>query len=309
MALSTDRLLELVEIYSALKVRVLQVDEKYSLDFVEPKLDMPDSLNLVKLTYEPKSEEELMELARQKVEASIISKQAQLDKNYNTKTKNLALQTQKQQLTTNQKLVALQKALDKEFENIHNRMVNNGLIFSTVTTKYQNKARQEHNEKVSQLNSDNEAALALIEQQQQDADALYKQSCDSLDTEAEARVQASYNKLLEDEESLKRAIDKYNTGLDEKETKYQASRAKAYESARRADYNRAYNNSKLYMQLGETGYRRMISMEKYIICQDVFYPLRREEGRAILSMDGFLVMHLGPYYDAFVSWVDTTLLP
>ena len=307
--ITNERLQELIQIYDGLKARIMLVDEKYSLEFVEPRLDMPDSLNLIKLTYTPKTEEELTELATQQVAATIISKQATLDKNYNTKLKSLALKIQSTQQSTNKKLVSAQDALDIELKNIHNRLVNNGLIFSTIKEKYENQAQQDFKAKSSQINTDSNNELALINKQMSDAETLYKQNRNSLEQEKAARITQIYQKLLEEEEKLARSIEKYNTGLEEKEQKYQASRARAYESARRAAYTRAYNNSKLFLQMGETGYRRTVEKEKYAVSQDVFFPLHRNEAQAILSMDSFLVAHLGTYYDAFVDWVNMTLLP
>lgn len=304
-----ERLLELVEIYNGLKKRILLIDEKYSLDFVEPKLDMPDSLNLTKLTYTPKSEEELMTLAKQQVAAAIISKQAILDKNHNTKIKNLGLKINEAQQTSAKRAATLQDAHTKALKDIHNRLVNNGLIFSTIKVKYESQAQEDYKTKSEKIAADTVKEIESIVQQMNNADAIYNDSCNDLEKEKAARITQAYQKLVEDEEKLARSIEKYNTGLDEKEQKYQASRAKAYESARRAAYTRAYNNSKLYLQMGETGYRRMIEKEKYAVSQDVFYPLRREEAQAILSMDSFLVSHLGTYYNAFVDWVNTTLLP
>ena len=309
MALTTERVKELVVIYDELKKRIMLIDQKYSLDFVEPELDMPDSLGLEKLKYTPKTEEELMALAEQQVAATIISKQATLDKNYNTKLNSLANEITKAQQSLSQKTAALDEALEKELNDIHNRLVNNGLVFSTVYKKYEKQAQQNYKTKSKKLSADTDNEINLIVKQQNDATALYNESCQNLEKEKAARISASYQKLLEQEEALKRSIEKYNTGLDEKEAKYQASRAKAYENARRAAYARAYNNSKLYMEMGETGYRRMIEREKYALAQDAFYPLRRDEANAILSMDSFLIAHLGVYYDAFEDWVNTTLLP
>ena len=309
MAISSERLQELLEIYNALKARIILVDEKYSLDFVEPKLDMPDSLNLTKLTYTPKSEDELRDIAEQKAVPALFAKQAAIDQAYNTKDKNLYIKIDKLKLTKDKKLAALQEALDESLADIHNRLVNNGLIFSTISTKYEGQARQDYNNKSAQLNQDTEQEIALIKKEQDELEKIYIERCLNVREELALRIEQNYQKLLEEEEKLQRSIEKYNTGLDEKEQKYQASRARAYENARRAAYARAYNNSKLYMEMGEVGYRRMIEKEKYAVSQDAFFPLRRDEANAILAMDSFLVAHLGTYYSAFEAWVNTTLLP
>ena len=307
--ITQERLQELVAIYDALKARIYYVDEKYSLDFVEPKLDMPDSLYLTKLEYTPKSEEELLALAEQQVEAYVIAKQASLYRSYNTKAKSLSAQRTKLKNDTDKKLAALNEEKEKEKESIRRRLVNNGLIFSSFSLNYETDTENKYKAKSDAILADTSKQLELSRSQQEQVTQAYQESLASLEQEKQARIRANYQKLQEAEEALARNIEKYNTGLDEKEAKYQASRARAYESARRAAYTRAYNNSKLYMEMGETGYRRMIEREKYALAQDAFYPLRRDEAKAILSFDAFLMTHLGTYYSAFVDWVNTTLLP
>ena len=308
-SLTNERIQELVVLYDKLKKRILLIDEKYSLEFVEPELDMPESLGLEKLKYTPKTEEELMALAEEQVAPTIISKQATIEKNYNTKVLSLASKIAAEQQSLIQKTTAAKDTYNSELVDIHNRLVNNGLIFSTIATKYETQAKDNYNEKVNKLNEDSRMKVELIGQEQKNAEELYNKSVADLEEEKAARILAIYQKLLEQEEALKRSIDKYNTGLDEKEARYQASRAKAYENARRAAYTRAYNNSKLYMEIGETGYRRTIEKEKYVVSKDAFYTLRRNEAQAILSMDSFLEAHLGTFYSSFVDWVNTTLLP
>lgn len=308
-SITNERLNELVQLYDRLKARVLQIDVKYSLEFVEPELDMPESLNLTKLTYKPKTNSELTSLANQQVAAVIIAKQSTLDKNYNSKIKSLSLKIANVQLSASQKIADAQEAAEKDLKDIRNRLVNNGLIFSTISTKYENQVHLDYKTATNKIKTSADDAIALINQEQKDAEAVYAESCNNLTQERTARAKQCYQKLVEEEEKLKRSIEKYNTGLDEKEQKYQASRAKAYESARRAAYERAYNNSKLYMEMGETGYRRSIEKEKYAVCQDAFYPLRRTEAQAILSMDSFIMTNLGTYYSTFVDWINMTLLP
>ena len=107
MALSKERVNELIEIYNGLKARIFRIEEQYSLDFVEPELDMPDSLNLTKLTYQPKSEKELKVLAQQQASATIVSKQASLDKNYNAKLKSLTRKMKSAQQWLSEKLTVV----------------------------------------------------------------------------------------------------------------------------------------------------------------------------------------------------------
>ena len=309
MAITNERMNELVELYDRLKVRVREIDDKYSLEYVEPKLDMPDSLNLQKLEYNPKTEEELMALAEQAVVAAIISKQSSIERAYSAKLKGLTLKLNKLKNKTDQANAQAGENYNEKLKEIHNKIVNNGLVFSTVERKYSMQANADYNDVLNKIVEDSEAETALISQEEVDAEELYQQSLAALDEEKQAKIADRLNKLMDDEEKLRISIEKYNNSLEEKEQKYQASRAKAYENARKAAYTRAYNNAKLYLEAGEIGYRQLIQKEKYAVCQDMFYPLRREEAKAILNIDSFLLNNLGTYYSAFVDWINATLLP
>lgn len=308
MAISTERQQELQQIYRDLKVRVIRIDEKYSLEYVEPELDMPDSLNLTKLEYTPKSDEELTNLAEEQVASYVVSKQAALDKNYFTKIYNLYRRIYKVEQNMDKSKIVATDAYQKELSDIYNRIVNNGLIFSSLQNRYNNQALNDYKKNVERIDTDAQRDFTLLYQEEQDIEDVYSKDKKYLAQEKAARITAAYNKLVSEEEKLERSIEKYNTSLDEKEAKYQASRARAYEYARRAAHNRAIENSKLYLEIGETGYRRLIEKEKYAVCQDTFYTLTREEAKVLLSIDSFLVAHLGTYYDAFVDWVDITLV-
>ena len=306
--ITNERLLELQELYSALKVRVLSIDEKYSLNYVEPKLDLPESLNLQKLEYNPKSHEELMALAEQATAAIIISKQASIDKNYSAKLKNFAIKLTQNNNNAIAALNALLAQHEENCEKINRRAIAHGLVFSTVTTKYLNEENQAYGQRSFDASKEYKQKSDLIEQEQKDAEEIYQQSCAALEEEKQARIAQAYQKLLDAEESLRRNIEKYNNSLEEKEQKYQAYRERTLDNARRAAQNRALSNAKIYAEVGETGYRQIVQREKYAVCQDAFFPLRRDEAQAILTFDSFLRSHLGAYYDSFVQWINTTLL-
>ena len=298
---------ELIDLYAKLKVRVLKIDEKYSIDYVEPELDMPDSLNLQKLEFTPKTESELYAIAEQTVAATILAKQASIDKSYAAKLNTIASKLAQNSNNATTQLDKLVAQYEENCENIKKKAMSNGLVFSTVTDKYLSLELQSHSKRVLSKTEEFNRKSEEIVQQQADAETAYNQSCAALEEEKKARIEAAYQKLVDAQEKERISIEKYNNSLEEKEQKYQAARAKAYESARNAAHARAYNNSKLYAELGETGYRQLIMREKYAVCQDAFYPLRREEAQSILTFDSFLRSHLGIYYDSFVTWINTTL--
>lgn len=309
MAVSNERLLELQQLYEQLKLTMIDIDEKYSIEYVAPKLDMPDSLNLQKLEYTPKTQEELQALAELAVEAVIIAKLRSVERTYSSKLKSLALNLEQLNLNYEKKVATRTEQYADERKEIRRKLILHGLVFSTTFNNYYQIAHEEFLADSEKINNQADAERELISKQQADAEQLYQESCASIEEERQARVNDKLQKLIDDEEDERVRIEKYNNSLEEKEQKYQASRAKAYETANRYAYNRAYKNAQLYLQAGETAYRQLIMQEKYIVCKNAFYPLRREEANLILQFDSALINNLGKYYSSLVDWINTTLLP
>lgn len=308
-SITNERADELLEIYNKLKERITKIDNKYSLDYVEPEVILPDSLNLQKMTYSPKSEEELNALAEQYVAATILSKQRSIDATYSTKLKTLG----RKRTEAARNLVGKLKKVDEDYAAalvvIERKLANNGLMFSTTSNTYRNKASADYNTKKSECNQGYADDLQALDTEENDLDAVYRESCELLEQEKQALVAKRYQALFEAEEKAKTAVDKYNNSVEEKEQRYQYTRAKFIESARRAERDRVLDMTKLYLQLGEVSYRSRMIKEKYAAAQDAFWPLRRNEANWLLDYDSFLAMHLENQYNTFVNWVNTALLP
>ncbi len=308
-SITQERINELKKLYDEIKAACLLIDNKYSLVATEPPLDMPESLNLKPLVFTPKSEQELRALAERSVEATFISKQRSLSRSYSSALKTIASESSKLNADADVKMAKALADYNDEKETIRRKVIDNGLYFSTVATRYTNLATARYNEDVKAIVNDLNARHERLEQRQTDAEQLYEESCASLEQERQASVEAAYQRLSEEQEKQRISVEKYNTGLVEKEQKYQASRAKAYEAAYRAQQNKALQNAKMYAELGETGYRDLIQREKYAVCKSMCMTLTRTEATVLTGFDSFLVSELGAYYSAFVNWINTTLLP
>lgn len=309
MAITSQRMLELLELYKGLKERINAIDLKYSLDYNEPEIVLPDSLNLEKLTYVEKSEAELKALAEQYVSSTILSKQRNLDSTYATKLKTLA----RKRTALSQEQTDNLKKIDNDYAaalaTLERKLTNNGLLFSTTASTARAKALADCNANKDDSNLSYRRDVEALDTEESDVDAVYQESCASLEQEKQALIAKRYQVLVEAEAKAKMSIDKYNNSIEEKEQRYQSTRAKFIESMRRAERDRVLTMTKLYMQLGDVTYRDRMVREKYATAQDVFWPLRRDEANLLLNYDTFLSFHLEKYYSTFVDWCNSALLP
>ncbi len=307
MSVTNQRLQELAEFTDALKKKVLFIDNKYSTDYVKPQLNLPDSLNLEHLTFTPKTDDELAALADQQVTASYLAKKRAMDASYANECLN-SDKAQSQLSATHETKLA--KLLDDYTENWHKtyrRLVNNGLLFSSVVTTAQQKALDDYNSAVTTENNSYQADLTALTNAKAALTDKYNAQVTSLNSEKAADVAVTLEELKTKQNKEKLAIDKYNTSLDERKTKYQASKARTEEYARQAEYERALQASKLTVELGETGLIEQKQSEKLICCKFELTGLTKEEALIVVDSDGFFSEHLGSKFTTLKAWINDNL--
>lgn len=304
MAITSARLDELDVIYSELKQRLQEVDDKYSTSAHTVDMDLPESLNLQYLEYTPKTEQELQTLAEGQTANAYQSKLRSLTNSYNAKVfansqKQSALET-----SHSRKLSDLLSEYNFNCDKIVQKLVNNGLMFSSFITGEVQKERQAYTLRVQQENSSYNTELAVLTSQSDQLDDTYENDCEQLQTEHENDVANAYFKLTQAEEKTATAVAKYNQSLDEKETKYRASRRKSIEYAQQREYERALNAARVYAEMGEQGVQNLIFTEKLNVCKAVLINLNSEEREYVLDYDNYLQSALGTYYDYLVDWLN-----
>ncbi len=300
---------ELTEFYSKLKQKFFSIDVKYSLDYVEPQLNLPESLNLTPLTFDEKSQEDLRQQALIDVQPQITEK----INNYNSqKASQLTLINQKITYLSQDHadaLTKLQADYNSQYTLTDAKMRRNGLIYSTVFDATKTKLVTEYNQKVQTENADYQVQVEELTAQKQNISNLFDEKIASLDSEKADLCEEQYYTLVNKQENERQKVEKYNQSLAEKETKYQASCAKAKEYAREAEYERALNVSKLYASLGETGLKAQIKNEKLYCVKFYFASLNKEEAYYCLNSDAFMRTELGSNYTDLTDWIDLTLSP
>jgi len=305
--ISSDRLRELMSIYSELKERINAIDRKYNLEYTEPTLDMPPTLGLNKMTFIPKTEEEINGEAEVKCLPFYTAKKNVIENNFRKTILNFDNKYAKvSEAYRNANL----KLIDEYVEicdGLYRRLAANNLLFSSVKEKAQKHELDEYKKRLDKATSDYETRRGYVELEEEIVRDAYKKSNEALKEEKQAKIRYYTEAIKKEELKRKESIDKYNAQIDEKEVKYQASREKAYENARQAEYDRVYKMTKLYAEIGEAGISRTKINEKMAVCKQYFSPLTREEAQALLSYDSFLRGHLQTYYNTFVDWVNSNL--
>lgn len=305
MAVSATRLAELRAEFEKVKLKIDDIDRKYSLDYVEPQLNMPESLNLPPLSYEPKTEEQLTALAEEQTLASHLSALARLQSANAADMLRIDRQLSDSDEKTRIKIADLLKKLNDEIEDVQRRITNAGMLFSTVAERIKFKLRRQYEQDVNECNTQADNTRQSLETERTALNDKYNQSVLSLEQQRQARINGLITELTEKERDELEKVQKYNAVLSEKETKYQMSRAKALEAARQAEYDRAYKAKKLYQQMGAAGYEESVLWEKYNVFVAHFANFtKREEALILIQGDNYVQLHLKQYYSTLVEWVN-----
>lgn len=309
MSITTERMQQLQAEYSELKAQVLTIDDKYTLNYVPPQVDLPDSLGLVHIPFAEKTEQELKALAEQNVKAKYLARKSNLDQRYATKSDAIAT---KQSELAEQNRRSLAKLLDEftdGWNDAFKRLTDARLLLSSVLTRVQQKMLVDYNDKVATENTDFSKQKQLLSDEKTALDAKYTQDKSDLETQRAAMEREEYNTLAEKQNKDKLANQKYNASLDEREARYTASCKRFVEQAKQAEYTRKLEASRLLAELGTTGVEQQKQEEKYLVsCNFVLSHWTKEEANLMISSDSFLSEQLGTKYSALQSFVEECLL-
>ncbi len=308
MAISQDRYQQLAAEFAPVKTQVEAVDRKYSLDYNEPLLDMPQSLDLPRLEFTPKTERELREEADLQVKPRYLERLLALNKSYSAdvnKTERALLNAEE---SARKALAKLAADFNTDAETIRSKLIDAGLLYSSALSRITEQRRTQYQADVDNANASADAERNVITKQREVLDLNYNNSVAELEEERNARAQTAYNSLKTKDDAEKIRTEKYNNGLEEKEQKYLYSRARAYEYARQAEYDRAFEARRLRNEIGAAGYEEAIITEKYgILTRYVSALGNREEALAVVQGDNFCRLHLKEYYNTLIDYINRNL--
>lgn len=307
MSISADRAQELLAIHADIIKQLNRIDTKYSVNFVDPQIDLPDSLGLTHITFTPKSDDELLQIAEQQALPTYLSRKRQIDASYSTTSNANAKAQSDLSEAHSTKLAGLLADYTDNCDEARRRLRRNGLSFSSLITVELTRLQNKYKQDVSSENTAYIGKKAILDNAKAALDNKYTAQCAALTDEKAALTSQRLQALVEAQNKQAQAVAKYNAALDEREIKYQASCARTREYAREAEYERALEASRLYADLGETGFKAQVYEEKLACCRIKLFNLTQEEAKSVIDADSAVRNHLGSYYNTLVQWIEDTL--
>ena len=304
MAISNERLQQIVADYQKLKDKINGVDTKYSLSYVDPELDLPETLGLQPLEFVAKTDDQLQQQAELDTKSAHINRQRNAFNAYNGKKHTLEAKQATLQNNLEQTLQQLQAKQQQQLAKATNHLVQNGTFVSTLLQTLTQQIAQTYQALMDAEQQEATNKLAVVSSRLQQLQSNYQALLSSIEQQHENDVAERKAQLVEQQNKEQQRVQKYNTTLEEKETKYQASRENSLDYARQREYERALAASKLYAEIGETGVTMQKLSEKLNLCQRHFMTYRQEEALLVVNSDSFLQVHLAEYYSQLLDYID-----
>ncbi len=305
MAISNERLQQIVADYQKLKDKINGVDTKYSLSYVDPELDLPETLGLQPLEFVAKTDEQLQQQAELDTKSVHINRQRNAFNSYNGKKRTLEAKRATLQNNLEQSLQQLQAEQQQQLAKATNHLVQNGTFVSTLLQTIGQQIAQTYQALADAERTQATNQLAVVSSQLQQLETNYQALLSSIEQQHASDVAERMAELVEQQNKEQQRVQKYNTTLEEKETKFQASRENSLDYARQREYERALAASKLYAEIGESGVTMQKLSEKLNLCQRHFITYRQEEALLVVNSDSFLQVHLAEYYSQLLDYIST----
>lgn len=280
------------------------IDSKYDVQFRNPTMEIPESLNLEKIDYNMPTQDELYNLASESLASKKYDAANSVENSLITGTN--SIEKQKDKL-----LVDVEKAnktLDAKAAELKKEAVSNairrGLARSSIKDESVNKVdtdtsimkddnRSNAQLTINSLNEQINRLVALRDKALADIDASYGLQTD-------AKVQALYSDALKNKDSA----TKYNNTIDEKEQKYIKSVEEAYQKASNDEWNRISKLMELQSKYGASGVTALKMEEKYNAIKNFFDAIDAKQALELFNSSSRFNEELGNYYKQMKEYLE-----
>ncbi len=170
------------EKYEALKVVMNNVDDKYSMSYHEPVLDLPSSLNLTPLTFTPLTDLQLQELAETHVNAWYASENEKIRKWYVDKVSANGKQMQNALKKYNKQANEYNSRMVSETAKAKVKVRNNGMASSTVYANVLTKISDDYDTLIESAETDYNNTVVNLQAELSDLSEQLELRQDALDS-------------------------------------------------------------------------------------------------------------------------------
>lgn len=292
-----------VDSYNKMISDLTEIDDKYSSSYVQPVLDLPETLGTQFIEYDQPTIGQVQAQAKEELLPSYIEDKAEIEADAKSKSDTVKNSITSAENTKVQKIKNLASQLESKIEQVKNTAVTNGVARGSIMDSAVTSATDDFNaqaDSVSTQTANEQAVLQdKLNQIEEQAELLLAALEDTHDAELKARV----TKILQEVAEKREEITKYNNTLSEKEAKFVLDAKVEYEKAKQNELKRVVDVLELSEELGADYVKAQAEFEKFQIAKKYFDTLDPSVAWNVFSTNGGLSSVLGDYYTTLYAYL------
>lgn len=290
--------------YSDLTKNLKDIDTLYSVNYSEPKLDLPKSTGAEKIEYEMPAQDDLYNQAKTNLAEKYYTKADKIRSDSASDSNSISDKIDQAELKALFEIREVNENENQDKQEIRKNALEKGVARSSIVESAENDAEQRYFKEKSGITEQKTANINLLKQNLERLKSLSTEALAALgisqDLETQELVQKLYNEALEKQEE----IAKYNNTISSNDAKLQASNEKLQQEAMTNEYQRAAEAQKLLAEVGEAGLEKIVRREKYYAVISYLDNLTKEQSIDLLEKRTDLKEELGSFYEWVVEYVE-----
>lgn len=270
-----------------------KIEERYSLKYKEPVVNLPESLNLERLTYQMPDDDELMKTARQSVAATFSNRYISA---YNDAAKS---EMTAQERITNENLAAalkeyeLEKSAESARKKAQQTSVKQGVARSSIQEGRENAVNTATEEARGQLEYERATKVGLQNAKLGQIAAQLQFTISMLDKDSGEAARAKAATMLADAAKQLDAVTKYNNTAEEKESNYLLSVEKAQKAAQETEIARLTQLFTMVQNGGMSAVQKQKDTEKLDYLKEYLGSMNKAQAMELYNAMGGFAAQLG----------------
>lgn len=291
--------------YDKMISSLVEIDNKYSSNYVEPTLNLPDTLGMEKLTYQQPTQEAIEAQAQTDLLPDYLEDKANIEISKKKDTDTISNQIKQKENVKTEKIRSLSELLEEKIQQVKNTAVNKGTSRGSIVGSAISAAESDYAQDVESVNLSAQAENELLAEKLSQIEEEAKMLLEALAQTHDAELKSKITKLLSEAEEKRQEIIEYNNKLAEKETKYIADAQTDYAKAKQDELKRVLNILDFTNEHGIEAVNQAAAQEKYRVAKNYFDTLSPQVAWDIFNTSGGLESMLGDYYAALYAYVKT----
>jgi hypothetical protein len=244
---------------------------------------IPESTNAIMKTYDEKTDEELLEEAKQSLMPSYTEKVNSLNESTDEKVADLQTKLSSEELDSNADMAESEEDFVEDTTSATNLAVNNGISNSSIVTNMKESILNEYRSEIETITNE---YTVLSNSIKEEIELLYQSKENSLleyDLTQAVEIEKELATLKSAQQSAIASINKYNEQLIEAETEYQSTRTAEIASLQE-EWRNTQSEQLEYEQINGYSGDNLVEMDnRYDMAKEFYFSITKSDASKLIE--------------------------